>query len=355
MPSALMVARTYRATDAARRRRAGGTRRLLSAPAMPAFRRSIGATAERVDARAGRRGRATRGRRAGRARRAARARVSPRGATRSTAAASPPTISAVSSIRARHPLARVGVLEEDRRERREARGALPADDLVVVDLGQLGGERRHLRVLVELALPAVRGGGGQPGAGDHRHRLVQGARDALGVAVLGPVRAPLVGERARERRRAPRPPSAATARSPHAPRPPARRRTVADRGARLEAAGERDRPGTPSRRAPRGQLAAARAHHARRAGRARRVVGGRASPRCCPSSSSRARACPGPSRRQAVAARQLAAAAPARRRSAARASAPPTPTRPCRRRRARRQSQPAAAPPASTRHSASRR
>ena len=55
-------------------------------------------------------------------------------------------------------------------KRPSAGALLPADDLVVVELGQLVRERRDLRVLVELRLPAVGDRRRQARAGDDRRR-----------------------------------------------------------------------------------------------------------------------------------------------------------------------------------------
>ena len=70
----------------------------------------------------------------------------------------------------------VAVLEEDRRRALVPGRARPAEQLVVVGLGQLPPPGVELGVLVDLRLPAARHRGGQVGAVDHRH----GAGDVRG-------------------------------------------------------------------------------------------------------------------------------------------------------------------------------
>ena len=140
----------------------------------------------------------------------------------------------------------------------------PADDLVVVDLGQLAGERGHLGVLVDLRLPAVGGRGGEAGArrspGSSRRRR---ARQAPWPRCPRPRRAPTRGELERRARRRRRPRRAATARRRTARRPRARR-PASSRPPR--AAGSRRRAGPPARRRARrcGELAAGGGDDARR-------------------------------------------------------------------------------------------
>jgi hypothetical protein len=74
-----------------------------------------------------------------------------------------------------------GVAERDHREPIPAPGR-PPDHLVVVELRQRGGERRHLRVLVELRLPAHRGDRGDAvGAPHDRHAFPYRERKGLGM------------------------------------------------------------------------------------------------------------------------------------------------------------------------------
>ena len=173
--------------------------------------------------RAGRPRRARRGRRAAPARRAARRGVSPRAATRTTGAAPAPAISAVSSARSAlrgcapgsssDDVRRTGRARAPRPSRRPRCGRPPAAR--DANAGSAG-------VLVELALPAVGRGGRELGAGDHRDGAVQRARERLGLAVLGAVRAPLRGERLGQRRGRLDLVAHATARRRPAPPPPAR-------------------------------------------------------------------------------------------------------------------------------------
>ena len=172
-----------------------------------------------------------------------------------------------------HARVGVGVVEEDGGEAPERRGALPADDLVVVELGQLVVERRDLGVLVELGLPAVGDRLRQAGAGDDRHAVGEPARERLGLGVLRPVGAPLDDEVLEvvggdvELGAHPRP-GAAQARDlecgdGH----------VRDRGARLKAAGDRDH-GDAVRARELGQAAAARHDDPPRAEGSRGLVAG---------------------------------------------------------------------------------
>jgi len=59
-------------------------------------------------------------------------------------------------------------------------GPGPADDLVVVELGNRVVEGGQLRVLVDLALPAIGDRRGQPAAVEERHRAVDPGGDLLG-------------------------------------------------------------------------------------------------------------------------------------------------------------------------------
>ena len=105
--------------------------------------------------------------------------VSPRVSRRKLAAALP-AIGLLGQVHARlHARVRVGVVEEDGGETPDVLRALPAGDLVVVELGQFVPERRLLGVLVDLRLPAIGDRRRQPGAGDHRRRAEQAARDSL--------------------------------------------------------------------------------------------------------------------------------------------------------------------------------
>ena len=78
------------------------------------------------------------------------------------------------------PWVQIGVVQEHGTERSERRGGLPAADLVVIHLGNLGAERRRFRVLVDLRLPAVGDRGRQAGPCDLRDRAVQPAGQRLG-------------------------------------------------------------------------------------------------------------------------------------------------------------------------------
>ena len=302
--------------------------------------------------RAARRGRARRGRPAAAARRAARVRVSPRLSTRNEAAA--PRRSGRASARSAGAMR--GCRSESSRKtalKRPSSGApRPAGDLVVVELRQLGRERRHLRVLVELRLPAVGDRRGQAGAGDLRDRPLQSARELLRQRVLGTVRPPLgdellgvrggdvdlrvqrLGDAARRRR--PRARSRACSRRPRA-------------------AGSRRAAGSPAR--PRRARAAASlppvVATTRRAPSAPAASKRRASPPCCRSSwrtgrSRRASSTPArrsrASRRSGARRGRRAPRARARRRS---------PSRPCRRRSGRRARRAARASP--TRRATARR
>ena len=188
-----------------------------------------------------------------------------------------------------------GALPGSSRKTAEKRPKPPAAGQPTTSLwsisGSALGERRLAGVLVDLALPAVGRRGRQLGAGDHRDRAVQAAGERLRLAVLRAVRPPLLrepfGERSSrldlvaQRRRG-------AAEGGGLERGDER---VADRGARLEAAGHRDHRHAVARgRArPAGRRWSPRSA-ARRARRRRRRR--RASPRSSPSSSSTARACP---------------------------------------------------------------
>ena len=140
-------------------------------------------------------------------------RVSPSVSTWTTAAAAGSISFAVSSARWRWR----GCWSESSRKIAEnlapapAPSALPADDLVVVELGELVLEGVLLGVLVDLALPAVGDRDGQLAAVDQRH----GAGDLLGD--LGGARrsarrgAPRGGRRRRRSRSASRRPTPTSA------------------------------------------------------------------------------------------------------------------------------------------------
>ena len=160
----------------------------------------------------------------------------------------PAMIPRVSSIRWRMRGCRSESSRNTALKRAELGRSLPARDLVVVEFGQLAGEARHLRVLVDLALPAVGDRRGQPGAADLRHGPVQAARQPLGQAVLGRLRGSTrrpAARHARRRRRSPR----AGSRPPRTVPPPRVRRPASrrpPRGAESPQAAE-----SPARR-PRG-------------------------------------------------------------------------------------------------------
>ena len=130
-------------------------------------------------------------------------------------------------------------------------------------------------VLVELALPAIRGRGA-PARRPAITGTVPCSARAIDLASLssspsGPHSATSASASAAAASISSRTDGAA----PPAPPPPERRHErVADRRPRLEAAGDRDRPATPSRARALGQRAAGRGHQPRRA-RADRVVVGR--------------------------------------------------------------------------------
>jgi hypothetical protein len=88
------------------------------------------------------------------------------------------------------PRVQVGVVEEHGAEAAELAGALPAFDLVVIELGQLVREARHLGVLVDLGLPAVGDRGGQARPGHLGDGPLQPARQLLGQRISGRVRPP---------------------------------------------------------------------------------------------------------------------------------------------------------------------
>ena len=166
---------------------------------------------------------------------------------------------------------RVRVLEEHGGQ--TPLGAGPADDLVVIVLGQLGRERGQLGVLVDLALPAVGHRRGEPRARDDGDRAVQRTRQPLGLAVLGGLRPPLRGERVGERGRAL---DVAAQRRGGAARGGGLQRgdeRVADRDARLEAARQRHHRDAVGARAL-GERAAGGRDDARGAGGPGRVVRG---------------------------------------------------------------------------------
>ena len=232
--------------------------------------------------------------------------------------------SSVSSMRSRMR----GCVSESSRNTAEKRpsvgGALPADDLVVVELGQLVREGRDLGVLVDLRLPAV---------GDRRRQArrrrstgivpCSARASVLASAVLGRLRAPLDDELLEV--------VGGDVDLGGHPRPDAAQRGdlergdghVGDGGARLEAARRRGITGTPSARAMLGELAAGRDDDARGAERARPPRSRRASPRCCPSSSRTGRSCPASSTAAGRRRGRRRSAATAWSPSAARASAPP--------------------------------
>ena len=167
-------------------------------------------------------------------------------------------------------------------------GALPADDLVVVGLRQLGRERGQLRVLVDLALPAVRGGRRRPGAvdadagvlsllGDLPCEAVAARRGPHSLRQLRHVSGGGVDLGAHARRRAGR------RRPPRERRPSCRRPPPAAEG-RTAGRSRARRRRAPARRAVHPSWRRPVSRRARRRRRSRQ-----ASPRCRPSSSSRAR------------------------------------------------------------------
>ena len=127
-----------------------------------------------------------------------------------------------------------GIAQEDGRERRRRR-TLPADDLVVRELGQRMAERMHLGVLVQLRLPAVGDGPHRPGAVDQRDLAASrspSSRAGPPSTAPRPLRPP---------RRSPR----RRARTPRTRRPSRRTGSPAPR-----AAGRWRRPGTSAKATP---------------------------------------------------------------------------------------------------------
>ena len=90
-----------------------------------------------------------------------------------------------------HARVRVAVIEEYGGEAADVGRALPADELVVVELGEFVKEAGLLGVLVDLGLPAVGDGRGEAGAVDDRRGAEKATCDLLGERVLGRVGAPL--------------------------------------------------------------------------------------------------------------------------------------------------------------------
>ena len=204
--------------------------------------------------RAGPRRRSRRGRRAGRARRAARpaSRRAPRRARTGDAPA--PAISAVSSARSALRGCAPGPPATRTRSEPSARAASQPTTSLWSASGSTRRERRQRRVLVELALPAVRGRGRELGARDHGHGPVQRPRERLRhdpPARPGPTRRPASRPARRPLRSRPAP----TARRRPARPPPARPRASSRSP---PAAGSRPGSGSPARRR------AARARPARR-------------------------------------------------------------------------------------------
>ena len=204
-------------------------------------------------------------------------------------------ISRVASKRGREPRVLEAVPELDERDQlaRDVAVLAPRADLVVVELGILVPERGRLRVLVDVALPAVRGDAAERAAAvDERDRaadlageLARRVRGALdrGSALVAPRRELLLRQhevRVRARR------------EPHAEqRDDERRDERADRGARQESLGARQvqRAGVGAR----ARRARRRARSRRAARRSRpRSTPSTPSPRCRPSTTPRTRACP---------------------------------------------------------------
>src|ERR1700722_3993274 len=88
----------------------------------------------------------------------------------------------------------VGVVEQHGTEAAEFGRPLPAAELVVVELGELGAEARELAVLVDLRLQAERNRRRQAAPGDLRDLPLYPAREPFGDRVLVCVRPPLGGE-----------------------------------------------------------------------------------------------------------------------------------------------------------------
>ena len=163
----------------------------------------------------------------------------------------------------------VGVVEEHGREAPQLGRPRPAGDLVVVELGQLLRERRQLAVLVDLTLPAVGHRAGEAGPGDLRNRVGETPGQGLGQAVLRTVGAPFGHQRLEVV-------GGDVDLGPHAVARAAQRGDlerghVADRGARLEPARQRDH-GHAVLACQLGEAPAGGGHHPRRPDDAGRLV-----------------------------------------------------------------------------------